>query len=260
MSTLLQLDAVSSGYGRTPVLTNVSMRVEPGEIVALIGANGAGKSTLINTIVGAVALSSGDIHLDGRSIRALKTSQIVRSGVAVVPERRQLFGSMTVQENLQLGAYSRDDRDAVRDTMQVQMREFPILEERRTQPAQTLSGGEQQMLAIARALMSRPRLLLLDEPSLGLAPLMVERIMAQITKLRNAGSTILLVEQNARAALEIADRGYVLENGRISESSSAPALLGNSAVQDAYLGGLGGTSQAVEQRLRARRIRGSNPR
>ena len=253
MSASLELDRIASGYGRTPVLHAVSLAVRAGEIVALIGANGAGKSTLLNTVMGLVPLSGGDIRLDGRSIARLPTAAIVRAGLAQVPERRQLFGAMTVEENLRLGAYVRSDHAGVLETMAEQFRQFPILQERRHQAAQTLSGGEQQMLAIARAMMSRPRLLLLDEPSLGLAPLMVERIMAQINALRAAGGTVLVVEQNARAALDIADRGYVLENGRITVAGAASALLDNPAVQDAYLGGQGGSSRASEQRIRAKR-------
>jgi branched-chain amino acid transport system ATP-binding protein len=253
MSALLELEAVTSGYGRLPVLREVSLNVASGEIVALIGANGAGKSTLLNTVMGMVAVAGGAIRFDRRTITGLPTSAIVRAGLAQVPERRQLFGAMTVEENLRLGAYVHHDRAAVVEAQTEQLRQFPILAERRRQAAQTLSGGEQQMLAIARAMMSRPRLLLLDEPSLGLAPLVVERIMAQIVALRAAGGTVLVVEQNARAALDVADRGYVLENGRITVAGDATALLGNPAVQDAYLGGQGGSARAIEQRIRARR-------
>jgi branched-chain amino acid transport system ATP-binding protein len=253
MSALLELDNVAAGYGRSPVLHEVSLAVAAGEIVALIGANGAGKSTLLNAIMGMVPLSFGDVRYDGRSIARMATPDIVRAGVAQVPERRQLFGAMTVEENLRLGAYVRDDRAAIIATMEEQFRQFPILEERRKQASQTLSGGEQQMLAIARAMMSKPRLLLLDEPSLGLAPLMVERIMEQIVELRAAGGTVLVVEQNARAALDVADRAYVLENGRITVSGKAADLLTNSAVQDAYLGGQGGGIRAIEERIRAKR-------
>ena len=250
---MLRLERVSSGYGRSPVLHDVSMEVNRGEIVALIGANGAGKSTLLNTVMGLVALSTGSVTFEGRSLGNLATPAIVRAGLAQVPERRQLFGTMTVEENLRLGAYARTDRAGVPVTLEEQFKLFPILSERRRQAAQTLSGGEQQMLAIARAMMARPRLLLLDEPSLGLAPLLVERIMLLIRTLREAGGTVLVVEQNARAALGIADRGYVLENGRISASAKATDLLMDGAVQDAYLGGEGGSTRAIEERIRAKR-------
>jgi branched-chain amino acid transport system ATP-binding protein len=253
MNTLLELDRVSSGYGRSPVLREASLTVGEGEIVALIGANGAGKSTLLNTIMAMVPLSAGDVKFDGASIARMTTPAIVRTGLAQVPERRQLFGAMTVEENLRLGAYVRTDRAGVAAALDEQFQQFPILRERRRQAAQTLSGGEQQMLAIARAMMSRPRLLLLDEPSLGLAPLMVARIMDQIVALRAGGGTVLVVEQNARAALNIADRGYVLENGRITVSGKASELLVNSAVQDAYLGGQGGGARAIETRIREKR-------
>jgi branched-chain amino acid transport system ATP-binding protein len=251
--SLLELAAVESGHGPTPVLHGVSLDVAAGEIVALIGANGAGKSTLLNTVVGLVRLTAGDIRFDRRPIGRLATSQIVRAGLAQVPERRQLFGTMTVEENLRMGAYTRTDRAEVAAALEEQFRQFPILSERRRQAAQTLSGGEQQMLAIARAMMSRPRLLLLDEPSLGLAPLLVAQIMSQIASLRAAGGTVLVVEQNARAALAIADRGYVLENGRITLSGRAADLLDNQVIQDAYLGGQGGSSRAIERRIREKR-------
>jgi branched-chain amino acid transport system ATP-binding protein len=253
MSALLELSAVASGHGSTPVLHGVSLQVAAGEIVALIGANGAGKSTLLNTVMGLVTLSAGDIRFDGHAIGRLATPAIVRAGLAQVPERRQLFGSMTVEENLRMGAYTRRDRQDVAATLEEQFRQFPILSERRRQAAQTLSGGEQQMLAIARALMSQPRLLLLDEPSLGLAPLLVAQIMGQIEALRAAGGTVLVVEQNARAALGIADRGYVLENGRVTVSGKAAELADNQIIQDAYLGGQGGSLRAVEERIRAKR-------
>ena len=253
MNALLELVGVASGYGRIRVLDDVALEVKAGEIVALIGANGAGKSTLLNTVIGLVSLSAGDIRFDGKPIARMSTSAIVASGIAQVPERRQLFGTMTVEENLRLGAFTRGDRAGVMASMEEQFGQFPILRERRKQSAQTLSGGEQQMLAIARAMMSRPRLMLLDEPSLGLAPLMVARIFQQITSLRAAGGTILVVEQNARAALDIADRGYVLENGRITAQGEAAALLDNPVVQEAYLGGAGGNVRAMEQRIRAKR-------
>jgi len=254
MSALLEIDRVVSGYGRLPVLHDVSLAVEAGEIVALIGANGAGKSTLLNTVMGVVALASGDIRFDGASIARRPTQAIVRAGIAQVPERRQLFGSMTVEDNLRLGAYACRDRAGVAAALERQFAQFPILKERRRQAAQTLSGGEQQMLAIARAAMAEPRLILLDEPSLGLAPLMVARIMEQIAAFRAARGTVVVVEQNARAALGIADRGYVLEHGRIAMSGTASDLLDNAAVQDAYLGGQGGSTRAIEARIREKRM------
>jgi branched-chain amino acid transport system ATP-binding protein len=248
---MLRLEGVSGGYGRFPVLHAVSLEVRAGEIVALIGANGAGKSTLLNTIMGLVRLSAGEILYEGKSLSRLPTPAIVRAGLAQVPERRQLFGTMTVEENLRMGAYARPQRVAER--LAEQFRLFPLLGERRRQAAQTLSGGEQQMLAIARANMSEPRLLLLDEPSLGLAPLVVQLVLREIRRLREAGRTVLVVEQNARAALGIADRGYVLENGRVSLAGEARELLGDRSVQQAYLGGEGGSSRAIEARIRARR-------
>jgi branched-chain amino acid transport system ATP-binding protein len=253
MKALLELDGASSGYGRIRVLDGVKLEVRSGEIVALIGANGAGKSTLLNTVMGLVPLWGGDIRFEGKSIARQSTAGIVSSGIAQVPERRQLFGTMTIEENLRLGAYTQKDHAALATCMEEQFEQFPILRERRNQSAQTLSGGEQQMVAIARAMMSRPKLMLLDEPSLGLAPLMVARIFEQVTSLRDAGGTILVVEQNARAALGIADRGYVLENGVVTAQGESAALLENTVVQDAYLGGSGGSVQAMEQRIRERR-------
>ena len=250
---MLRLERVASGYGRSPVLHEVSLEVRAGEIVALIGANGAGKSTLLNTVMGLVRVSSGTISFEDSRIENAPTPSIVRAGIAQVPERRQLFGTMTVEENLRMGAYARRDRTHVNADLDEQFQFFPILGERRRQAAQTLSGGEQQMLALARAMMSRPRLLLLDEPSLGLAPLVVQRIMLQIQTLRTAGGTVLVVEQNARAALGIADRGYVMENGRISAAGEAQRLLSDAAVQEAYLGGAAGGARAMEQRIRDKR-------
>jgi branched-chain amino acid transport system ATP-binding protein len=245
---MLRLERVSSGYGRSLVLHGVGLEVRAGEIVALIGANGAGKSTLLNTVMGLVPLASGNIVYDGREIGRASTQSIVHAGIAQVPERRQLFGTMTVEENLRMGAYARPGDIAAR--LEKQFSLFPILGERRRQPAQTLSGGEQQMLAIARANMSEPRLLLLDEPSLGLAPLMLERIMQDIVRLRAAGGTVLVVEQNARAALGIADRGYVLETGRITLEGEASRLGADRALQEAYLGGEAGSARAMEARIR----------
>ena len=253
MSALLEVEALVAGYGRTQVLHEATLDVRAGEIVALIGANGAGKSTLLNTVMGLVPVAAGDIRLAGKSVKRLSTAAIVREGLVQVPERRQLFGSMTVEENLRMGAFAVKDRASIAGLMERQFEQFPILRERRRQLASTLSGGEQQMVAIARAMMAAPRIMLLDEPSLGLAPLFVTRIFEQIKALRASGGTILLVEQNARLALSIADRGYVLESGRIGVAGSAAELLHNPHVQDAYLGGAGSSSRAMEQSIRAMR-------
>ena len=249
---MLAVDRVSASYGQTEALHNVSLEVARGEIVALIGANGAGKSTLLNTILGTVQIRAGSILADGRDIAGLATQDIVSLGIALVPERRQLFGEMSVDENLLLGAHlRRGNRSAVRDDIEAQYRLFPALAERRGQLARSLSGGEQQMLAIARAQMSRPRLILLDEPSLGLAPIIVARIMALLCELRAAGNTILLVEQNARAALGIADRGYVMETGRVVQQGAAAELLADPRVREAYLGGEGSAGEdSMEIRIR----------
>jgi branched-chain amino acid transport system ATP-binding protein len=249
---LLALDALTSGYGRNRVIQGVSLDVRAREIVALIGANGAGKSTLLNTIMGLVPASGGSILFNGGEIAGWATPRIVRGGLVQVPERRQLFGTMTVEENLRMGTYLMRSRARSAGDLDAQFARFPILRERRNQLAQTLSGGEQQMLAIARAIISRPTMLLLDEPSLGLAPLAAEQVMRLIAGLRDEGTTILLVEQNARAALGLADRGYVLETGRIAFSGAAADLLGNPAVAEAYLGGSGG-EEGMEQRIRRKK-------
>lgn len=254
MPVLLTIENLMSGYGQNQVLHGVSLDVGEGEIVTLLGANGAGKTTLLDTITGLVQPRGGAIVFAGRPIATLSTAAIVRRGIAQVPERRQLFGVMSVEENLLLGAYGRAGRDSasMRADLEAQYELFPRLRERRRQMARSLSGGEQQMAAIARALMARPRLLLLDEPSLGLAPLMVDQIIKCIVELRRRGGTILLVEQNARVALGIADRGYVMETGRIALSGAAGSLLEDPVVQDAYLGGQGSSSRAMEERIRAR--------
>jgi branched-chain amino acid transport system ATP-binding protein len=251
---LLELAGISSGYGRSTVLSDVSLEVGASEIVSLVGANGAGKSTLLNTVMGLIRVSNGDIRFDGESIARRTTSAIVQAGIAQVPERRQLFGEMTVEENLRLGAYACADRSLVPATLAEQFEKFPVLAERRRQAAQTLSGGEQQMLAIARAVMSRPRLLLLDEPSLGLAPLVVEQVLQQITAFRRAGGTVLMVEQNVHAALGIADRAYVIEGGQITFSGESDEVTDNPAVQDAFLGGRSGGWRTMEKRIRAKRM------
>jgi branched-chain amino acid transport system ATP-binding protein len=237
---MLVLEHVSSYYDRIQALKDVSLTVEEGEIVTLIGANGAGKTTLLNSISGLVIPRQGRIFFRGQDITRLPPEHTVRLGISHVPEHRQLFGSMTVYENLLLGAYHRYRRTP-RQELQADLRRvfalFPRLEERQRQLAGTLSGGEQQMLAIARGLMARPRLMLFDEPSLGLAPLLVHELLQSIHALRDAGTTVLLVEQNARAALHLADRAYVLETGEIVLEGTARALLDDPRVQAAYLGG-----------------------
>jgi len=254
VETLLDIANVSAGYGRIEVLHGVSLNVRAGEIVALLGANGAGKTTLLSTAMGLLPARTGAISFAETPIQRLDTAAIVRLGLALVPERRELFGAMNVEENLLLGAYgvAGGGPASRRADLEAQYELFPRLKERRRQLAHSLSGGEQQMAAIARALMARPRLLLLDEPSLGLAPLIIEQIVQCIVDMRDRGGTILLVEQNARAALGIADRGYVIENGRIALSGTASELLADPAVQDAYLGGQGSTARAMEERIRAR--------
>jgi branched-chain amino acid transport system ATP-binding protein len=218
-------------------LQGVSLRVQPGEVVALIGANGAGKTTLLKAIAGLVAPQAGEVTFDGQAIGAVDAADRVKLGVALVPEGRRLFSRLSVAENLTLGSYSNGDPGHRREMLERIHGLFPVLRERAGQRAGTLSGGEAQMLAIARALMSRPRLLLLDEPSLGLAPLLVADIFRTIVEINREGTTILLVEQNANQALRIAHRGYVLETGRVALSDAAANLLVNPAVKEAYLGG-----------------------
>jgi branched-chain amino acid transport system ATP-binding protein len=232
---LLSVHNITAAYGKVVAIENVSLHVDAGELVSLIGANGAGKSTLMKTIMGEVALAQGDVQFDGRSLKGMRSYQIARLGIAYVPEGRGTLRELSVRENLRLGAFARRwDREARGDLEQVVAR-FPILDERMDRPAGTLSGGEQQMLVIGRALMSRPRLLLLDEPSLGLAPLIGARIFEIIRDLNNHGVPVLLVEQNARAALRLAKRGYVLETGRIVREGED--LASSADVQEAYLGG-----------------------
>lgn len=234
---MLEVLGVSTYYGRIQALKNVSLEVKEGEIVAIIGANGAGKTTLLNTICGLHHPRSGEIAFLGHKCTHLPADKIVALGMSHVPERRQVFSTMTVLDNLLLGAYHRQrDRRAVQADLDYVYSIFPRLKERRRQIAGTLSGGEQQMLAIGRGLMARPKLMLLDEPSLGLAPLLVRELIDVIGRLREQGTTILLVEQNARAALSIADRGYVLETGRVVLAGTAQELLANREVQRAYLG------------------------
>ncbi len=236
---LLRLSSVNAFYGPLHALKAVSLHVDEGEIVALLGANGAGKSSTLNVICGLLQPRSGEVVLDGTSLAGRPPEQIVEAGITQVPEGRQIFTDLSVADNLLLGAYQRlrrGDKKAVAADVERMCEMFPILRERRDLPADTLSGGEQQMLAIARALMAQPRLLLLDEPSMGLAPLLVKEIMTTILRLRKHGTTVLLVEQNARAALDIADRGYVLETGRIVLEGTAEELLRDREVRRAYLG------------------------
>jgi branched-chain amino acid transport system ATP-binding protein len=234
---LLELRGVGAGYGAIAALADVSLVVGEGEIVTLIGANGAGKSTALMAICGLVPARAGEIRLAGRPIQRLATTDIVRLGVVQVPEGRRIFPRLSVAENLEMGAFCRSDPDGARRDRDAVYELFPVLAERSRQPGGTLSGGEQQMLAIGRALMARPRLLLLDEPSLGLAPLVVKQIFAVIVRMnRERGTTILLVEQNAHLALQTAHRGYVLETGRVVLSGTGTALLDDPAVRSAYLG------------------------
>ena len=233
---LLELRQVSVNYGGIEALRDINLSVRAGEIVTLIGANGAGKSTTLRTISRLLAPRAGQICYAGRDITRLRPDEAVRAGIAQCPEGRRVLARFSVQDNLEIGAYTRASRAEVREELTRQYTRFPILAERRTQPAGTLSGGEQQQLAIARALMSRPRLLLLDEPSLGLAPLIVRGIFAIIRELHQQGVTILLVEQNANLALQIADRGYVLEAGHLTISGPAAALADDDRVRQAYLG------------------------
>jgi branched-chain amino acid transport system ATP-binding protein len=233
---LLVVDDLSIHYGRVQALEHVSLQVHAGEVVTLIGANGAGKSTALRSISRIVPVHGGGIAFDGRDITGARPSDVVRLGIAQVPEGRRVLARQSVLDNLVLGAYTRADRAEIQADVERQFVRFPRLAERRAQPAGTLSGGEQQMLAIARALMSRPRLLLLDEPSLGLAPLIVRGIFDIIRDLHGAGVTILLVEQNASLALQIADRAYVLDAGRLTIAGAAADLLSDERVRKAYLG------------------------
>jgi branched-chain amino acid transport system ATP-binding protein len=233
----LGIDNLHVKYGNIEVLHGIDIAVSQGEIVTILGANGAGKSTTLLTISGLVKSWQGTIEFDGNPIHTLKAHQIVKQGIAHIPEGRRIFGTLTVQENLNLGAFVLNDPAQLRKDRERVYALFPILKERQTQLAGTLSGGEQQMLAIGRGLMSQPKILLLDEPSLGLAPILVKTIFQTLRQINEAGVTIVLVEQNARAALKIAHRGYVLEVGRIALHDSASALLANQDVQNAYLGG-----------------------
>ncbi len=236
---MLVIESINTYYGGIHALRNVSLRIKEGEIVALIGSNGAGKSTLLNCISGVIPTHTGSIIFNDLETTRFPPEKIVDQGIVQVPEGRQLFNPLTVLENLELGAYlrfSKENRKGIEKDLGYVLELFPILKERRSQKAGTLSGGEQQMLSIGRAIMSRPKLMLLDEPSLGLAPLLVREIFNVIQRLQEDGSTILLVEQNAKAALKVATRAYVIETGRITLQGEAKALMENEEVKRAYLG------------------------
>jgi branched-chain amino acid transport system ATP-binding protein len=235
--TMLKVDHLSVNYGAIKAVRDVSFDLKKGEIVTLIGANGAGKSTILKTVSGLLHPASGDILFEGRSIAKMSAPKIVAEGISQVPEGRRIFAGMTVKENLQLGAYLRKDKDGIEKDMEAMFKRFPILKERLKQDAATLSGGEQQMLAMARALMARPKVLLLDEPSMGLAPIYIQEIFDIVKSINKEGMTVLLIEQNARQALSIADRGYVLASGEVKMSGTGHDLLNDPAVQKAYLGG-----------------------
>ena len=234
---MLKVEGLECRYGKVSAVRGLSIEVAKGELVALIGANGAGKTTTLKAISGVLAPVAGRITFEGADITHAPAQDILARGIAHCPEGRRVFPQLTVMENLEMGSYLRSDTVEIARDLERLLGRFPILAERRDQAAGTLSGGEQQMLAISRALMSRPKLVLLDEPSLGLAPNIVERIFEIITEIRREGTTVVMVEQNAYAALELADRGYVLEQGRVTLSGTGPDLLANAQVRAAYLGG-----------------------
>ena len=237
MAALLKINDINVYYGAIHAIKGISLEVNEGEIVTLIGANGAGKSTTLRTISGLLKPKTGSIEFEGKNIEGVAAQNIVKAGISQVPEGRRVFAEMTVMENLELGAFIRKDKDGIAKDLKMVFERFPRLEERINQQAGTLSGGEQQMLAMGRALMSRPRLLLLDEPSMGLAPLLIKEIFSIIQDINKAGTTVLLVEQNANMALSIANRAYVLETGRITLSGDAKELAASEDVRKAYLGG-----------------------
>ena len=234
---MLEVKDINVYYGAIHAIKGISLSVDEGEIVTLIGANGAGKSTTLRTISGLLKPKTGSINFLGQDIAGMPAHKIVREGISQVPEGRRIFAEMTVQENLELGAFTRSDKDEINSDFKRVFGRFPRLEERRLQLAGTLSGGEQQMLAMGRALMSRPKLLLLDEPSMGLAPLLIREIFNIIADINKTGTTVLLVEQNANMALSIANRAYVLETGRITLSGDAKELAASEDIRKAYLGG-----------------------
>lgn len=234
---MLELTGVVSGYGNITALKSIDLSVPEGKIVSLIGANGAGKSTTMRTIMGLVKAQAGSIMFEGQDLTKLKTHEIVKAGISLVPEGRQILQDMTVYENLEMGAYIRNDKAGIEEDIKKVFKRFPILDERSYQLGGTLSGGQQQMLAIGRALMARPKLLLLDEPSMGLAPLVVNEIFEVIKEISQEGTTVLVVEQNVRQALKIADYAYVLETGKMVLDGPADAVRHDPRVMEAYLGG-----------------------
>jgi branched-chain amino acid transport system ATP-binding protein len=233
---ILQVKDIKVRYSSIPVIHGLSLTVDPGETVCVVGANGAGKSTFLKAIMGAVRVFDGEILFQSREIQDLNTEEVVRIGITYVPEERMLFTALSVEENLLLGAYTLNDKDRIRENLQFVYSLFPILKDRRNQAALTLSGGEQQMVAIGRGLMSNPRLFMMDEPSLGLAPRLVDEVLDTVRRLKQEGINILLVEQNVREALEIADRGYVLQTGRIVQEGTGEGLLKSDTVRQAFLG------------------------
>ena len=233
---MLEVEDLEVYYGMIQALKGISFQVNEGEVIALIGANGAGKTTILHTISGLIAPKKGSITFEGQEITKIPAHKIVENGLAQVPEGRRVFPSLSVLQNLKLGAYTRKDKKEIDDTLKMIYERFPRLEERKNQPAGTLSGGEQQMLAMGRALMSKPRIILMDEPSMGLSPIFVNEIFDIIKQVSASGTTVLLVEQNAKKALSIADRGYVLETGKIVKEGKASDLLNDEAVKKAYLG------------------------
>ncbi|MDJ0721459.1 MAG: ABC transporter ATP-binding protein [Desulfobacterales bacterium] len=235
-SGILAIEDLKVRYSGLPVLQGISLHVDAGETVCVLGANGAGKSTLLRAIMGAQPAFAGRVLFDGREIQKHSTADIVRLGIVYVPEEKMLFSPITVEENLLLGAYVMDEEAQIRANLAFVYRLFPRLEERRRQAASTLSGGEQQMVAIGRGLMSNPKILMLDEPSLGLAPVLVDEVLDTVRKLKAEGMTILLVEQNVREALDLADRGYILQTGRIVGEGTGPALMASDQVKSAFLG------------------------
>jgi len=237
MSTrILEIEDLKVRYSGLPVLQGISLHVDAGETVSVLGANGAGKSTLLRAVMGAQPAFEGRIRFEGREIQQLRTADIVRLGIVYVPEEKMLFNPITVEENLLIGAYVLNDEARIRTNLDFVFRLFPRLKERRQQAASTLSGGEQQMVAIGRGLMSNPKILMLDEPSLGLAPVLVDEVLDTVRKLKEGGMTILLVEQNVREALDLADRGYILQTGRIVGEGTGVELMASDQVKSAFLG------------------------